>query len=118
MNLKVFGMVKDDRHRTRALVTPDGEEIGLSSNPAVFALIGTMQEETHKYAVEYHRSLRSKSSYKSKLDVIEGVGEKRRNYLLKSFGSVKAIAAASVEELSRVVPRDVAGKIFKHFRET
>ena len=59
--LPVFGMVKDDRHRTRALVTPDGDEIGLAANPAVYALIGTIQEEAHRFAVEYHRNLRSKT---------------------------------------------------------
>ena len=59
--LPVFGMVKDDKHRTRALVSPEGEEIGLSANPAVFALIGTIQEEAHRFAVEYHRKLRSKN---------------------------------------------------------
>ena len=59
--LPVFGMVKDDRHKTRALVSPDGEEIGLAANPAVFSLIGKIQEEAHRFAVEYHRNLRSKS---------------------------------------------------------
>ena len=59
--LPVFGMVKDEKHKTRALVTPDGEEIGLAANPAVFALIGTIQEEAHRFAVEYHRSLRTKT---------------------------------------------------------
>jgi len=61
INVPVFGMVKDDKHKTRALVTPDGEEIGLAANPAVFALIGTIQEEAHRFAVEYHRNLRTKS---------------------------------------------------------
>ena len=115
VTLPVFGMVKDDKHKTRALVSPQGEEIGLAANPAVFALIGTIQEETHRFAVEYHRSLRSKGSHKSKLDAIDGVGEKRRNDLLKSFGSIKAIAAASVSELSKVVPKNVAQKVFEHF---
>jgi excinuclease ABC subunit C len=117
VNLPVYGMVKDDRHRTRALVTPDGEEIGLAANPAVFALIGTIQEETHRFAIEYHRSLRSKSSHKSKLDVIEGVGEKRRNDLLKSFGSIKAITKATVEELSNIVPKNVAQNIYEHLNK-
>ena len=101
-------MVKDDRHRTRALVTPEGEEIGIAVNPAVFAFIGTIQEETHRFAIEYHRSLRSKNSYQSKLDAIEGIGEKRRNALLKSFGSLKAIKVASMEDLSKVVPKNTA----------
>lgn len=115
IDLPVFGMVKDEKHRTRALVTPDGDEIGLSANPAVFALIGTIQEETHRFAIEYHRTLRSKSSIKSKLDMIEGVGEKRRNSLLKRFGSIKAVKAASLDELSEVVPKNVAEKILTHF---
>jgi len=117
LGVPVFGMVKDGKHKTRALVSPEGEEIGIVGNPAVFALIGTIQEETHRFAVEYHRSLRSKSSYKSKLNEIEGVGEKRRNDLLKTFGSIKAIKAASVEELTKVVPKNVAVKIFAHFNE-
>ena len=115
LELPVFGMVKDDRHRTRALVTPGGEEIGLASNPVVFALIGTIQEETHRFAVEYHRGLRSKSSLKSKLDIIEGVGEKRRYDLLRAFGSVSAVAAATVDELAKVVPKNVAEKVYEHF---
>ena len=61
IKLPVFGMVKDDKHKTRALVSPDGEEIGLAANPAVFALIGTIQEEAHRFAVEYHRTLRTKT---------------------------------------------------------
>jgi len=111
----VFGMVKDDRHRTRALVTPEGEEIGIQASPAVFALIGAIQEETHRFAVEYHRSLRSKNSYQSKLDAVEGVGEKRRNALLKSFGSLKAIKEASIDDLVKVVPKNTAERVYRHF---
>ncbi|MCL2401797.1 MAG: excinuclease ABC subunit UvrC [Oscillospiraceae bacterium] len=117
VDLPVFGMVKDAKHKTRALMSPDGEEIGLTGNPAAFALIGTIQEETHRFAIEYHRNLRSKNTIKSKLDEIEGVGEKRRSDLLKSFGSVKAISAADVEELSKVVPQNVAQKIYAHFNK-
>ncbi|MCL2424777.1 MAG: excinuclease ABC subunit UvrC [Oscillospiraceae bacterium] len=61
VQVPVFGMVKDEKHRTRALVTPDGDEIGLSANPAVFALIGSIQEEAHRFAIEYHRKLRTKT---------------------------------------------------------
>jgi len=115
ISVPVYGMVKDDKHKTRALVTPEGEEIGIQANPAVFAFIGKIQEETHRFAVEYHRTERSKNTYKSKLDAIPGVGEKRRNYLLKEFGSLKAVKAASVEELKGVVPKDVAERIFEYF---
>ena len=73
LGIPTFGMVKDDRHRTRALETPDGREIGISGNPAVFAFIGTIQEETHRCAIEYQRSLRSAKLH-STLDAIPGVG--------------------------------------------
>ena len=115
IRLPVFGMVKDDKHKTRALVSPDGDEIGLTANPAVFALIGTIQEETHRFAVDFHRNLRSKRAYKSKLDLIEGIGEKRRNDLLKTFGSIKAVAKASVEEIAKVTPMNVAERVYEYF---
>ncbi len=115
--LPVFGMVKDDRHRTRALVSPGGDEIGIVSRPDVFALIGAIQEETHRFAIEYHRSLRSRTSYKSKLDGIPGVGEKRRSALLKHFKSLKTIKDASAEELAAVVPKDAAENIYRYFHD-
>ncbi|MCL1835031.1 MAG: excinuclease ABC subunit UvrC [Oscillospiraceae bacterium] len=115
VDLPVLGMVKDDKHRTRDLVTPEGEKVGLSANPAVFAHIGSIQEETHRFAIEYHRSLRSKNSIKSKLDEIEGIGEKRRNELLKRFGSIRAIARAEKDELAAVVPDKVAEKVHAYF---
>ncbi|MDR2599708.1 MAG: excinuclease ABC subunit UvrC [Oscillospiraceae bacterium] len=65
INVPVFGMVKDAKHRTRALISPDGEEIGLASNPAAYAFIGSIQEETHRFVVEYHRKLRSKTMLES-----------------------------------------------------
>ena len=107
-------MVKDERHRTRALETPEGREIGISGNPAVFALIGTIQEETHRCAIEYQRSLRS-AKLRSGLDDIPGIGEKRRSELLKAFGTVKAVKAADYEQLCAVVPRNAARAVFEHF---
>jgi excinuclease ABC subunit C len=115
ISLPVFGMVKDDRHRTRALITADGEEIGISGLPSVFSFIGNIQEETHRFAIEYHRTLRSKRVRKSKLDDIPGVGDKRKAELLKYFKSIKAIEEASIEELNRVVPKNTAQAIYLHF---
>ena len=109
-----FGMVKDDRHRTRALISPEGQEIGISQNQAVFALIGGIQEETHRFAIEYQRSLRSEN-YGSTLDKIPGVGDKRRNELIKTFKSVKAIREASLEQLRLVVPRNTAQAVYDYF---
>lgn len=112
-----FGMVKDDHHRTRGLVAPDGREFGISTVPAVFALIGRIQEEVHRFAITYNRALGAKKVRGSSLDQIEGVGEKRRNDLLKHFGTIENIRAASVDELARVVPRTVAENVHDYYEK-
>ena len=112
----VLGMVKDDKHRTRALATPEGGEIGLEGNPAAFSFIGRCQEETHRFAIEYQRQLRSKKLH-SRLDEIPGVGQVRRNALLKHFGSLKAIRAATEEELRQAVPKNTARAVYRFFHE-
>ena len=112
--LPVFGMVKDDRHRTRALISSAGREIGIQGNLAVFALIGNIQEETHRYSIEFQRSLRQEA-YGSSLDKIPGVGPKRRDELIRAFQSVRAIRAASREELQKVVPKNTAAAVYEYF---
>ena len=116
LTVPVFGMVKDDRHRTRALIRSDGREIGIKGNQAVFSLVGAIQEETHRFAIEYQRSLRSEG-FASKLDAIPGVGEKRRADLIKSFKSVKAIREASLGQLELVVPKNTAKAVFDYFHK-
>ena len=110
--IPIFGMVKDDRHRTRALVTPEGREIGIQGNQAVFSLIGRIQEETHRFAITYNRQSHGKSVRGSTLDGIPGVGEARRIALLKKFKSVRAIREASLEELLEVVPKNAAQAVY------
>ena len=117
MNVPIFGMVKDDRHRTRALVTPEGREIGIVTNQAVFSLIGQIQEETHRFAITYHHESHTKSAMKSALDDIPGVGPRRRELLRKRFGSLKAIRSASLPELEAVLPKDAARAVFGHFHK-
>ena len=116
LELPVFGMVKDDRHRTRALINSTGHEIGINSNQAVFALIGSIQEETHRSAIEYQRSLRAES-YGSTLDKIAGVGPKRRNELIKQFKSVKAVKEADMEALCACVPKNTAQAVYDYFHK-
>ena len=118
LTMTVFGMVKDDRHRTRALVTPEGQEIAIDANQSVFAFIGTIQEETHRFAITYHRQLRSKRLRYSELDGIPGIGPKRKQDLLKSFKSLTAIGQASLYELERHLPREAALNVYKHFHPT
>ena len=113
----IFGMVKDDRHRTRALVTPEGREIGLVGNQAVFSLIGQIQEETHRFAITYHHESHTKNAMKSALDDISGVGPKRKEALRKHFGTIKAIREADVETLCAVIPRSAAEAVWNHFHK-
>ena len=115
LSFPVFGMVKDDRHRTRALVAPEGHEIRIDTNQSIFSLIGNIQEETHRFAITYHRSLRSKRLRYSRLDRIEGIGEKRKQDLLKTFKSISGISQASISELERVLPKNVAMNVYRHF---
>ena len=117
LSFPVFGMVKDDRHRTRALVTPEGEEIRIDANQAVFSMIGNIQEETHRFAITYHRQLRSKRLRYSELDSIPGIGSKRKQELLRQFKSLTAIGQATLPELERILPRDAAAAVYHHFRE-
>lgn len=115
LSFPVYGMVKDNRHRTRALVTAAGEEIGIQTVPAVFALIGQIQEETHRFAITYHQQLRSKRLRESVLDQIPGIGSVRKKQLLTHFKSIPAIEKASVSDLEQVLPSRQAQAVYDYF---
>lgn len=116
ISVPVFGMVKDSRHHTRAIVGVSGE-IALKANRSVFTFVSNLQEEVHRFAISYHRKKTAKAMVHSQLQSIEGMGEKRVTALLKTFGGVDAIGKATVEELSKVkgmtVP--VAEKVYQYF---
>lgn len=116
INIPVCGMVKDDKHRTRGLIY-NGREIELPKGSKAFRLISAIQEEAHRFAISYHKSLRSKATVKSALDDIPGIGPARRKALLKSFGSLKNIKKASLEELEKVqgMNRKVAEVVYNFF---
>lgn len=111
VDIPVFGMVKDDHHSTRALINEFRDEFQISDN--LFNWITNMQNEVHKTAIEYHRKLRDKGMTKSKLDDIQGIGEKKRTALLKKFKTVKNIKKASIEDLCSVsgINQDLAQKL-------
>ena len=98
-------------------MTPEGREIALDGTPAVFALIGTIQEETHRFAITYHREIRSKRLRYSQLDEIPGVGPKRKELLLRRFKSLTAIGQATLEELKALLPADAAAAVYQHFHK-
>lgn len=117
LSFPVYGMVKDDRHRTRALVTAAGEEIGIDGTPAVFALIGQIQEETHRFAIEYNRLLRSKRLRETVLNQIPGIGAVRAKKLLTKFHSVAAIERADRAALETVLPPGQAQIVYEFFHQ-
>ncbi|MDE6210022.1 MAG: excinuclease ABC subunit UvrC [Lachnospiraceae bacterium] len=116
INIPVCGMVKDDHHRTRGLYY-NGEEIAIDTHGEMFKLITRIQDEAHRFAIEFHRSLRGKNQIKSILDDIPGVGETRRKSLMKHFKSIEEIKNASVEELKEVpsLNEEVANNIYSFF---
>jgi excinuclease ABC subunit C len=101
MDIAVCGMVKDDNHHTRGLYY-NNRELPIDKSSELFKLITRIQDETHRFAIEYHRSLRQKNQVHSILDDIKGIGPTRRRALMKYFKSLEAIQAAEIDEIQRV----------------
>lgn len=120
MNISVplFGMVKDDKHRTRA-VTGDGGEIAISSKRALFTFLSKMQDEVHRFAIGYHHARRSKNTFKSSLTNIDGVGEVRAKSLLKYFRTIDNISKADLTELENApkMTKDSALAVYRYFHD-
>ena len=116
IDIPVCGMVKDDNHRTRGLYF-NNVELPIDTRSEGFKLITRIQDEAHRFAIEYHRSLRSKAQVKSVLDEIPGVGPARRKALMRAFRSIEEIKAASVEELAALpeINRRAAEEIYGYF---
>ena len=116
LNIPVFGMVKDSKHRTRAITT-EGSEIEIKNNSRVFTFITKIQDEVHRFTISYHRKLRGKSVKISELTNIEGIGKVKANALLKTFGSIDAVKNASKSELLKVkgITDEIVENIEKYF---
>ena len=114
LDIPVYGLVKNDKHRTRTIVNEDGKEYEVKSSE-IFNLITYIQDEVHETAIEYHRKLRNKRMKKSELDEIEGIGDARKQALLKRFKSIENIKKASVAELCLVdgINEKIAEKILE-----
>lgn len=110
-NVKIAGLVKDNNHRTRGLINDKGEEILLPNDHALLFFLTRMQDEVHRFAISFHHNLRSRSISSSFLDSIEGIGPKRKELLFKTFGSLKKIKEAPLEELTQYLPLSLAKKI-------
>ena len=111
LDIPIFGMVKDDKHSTRALMNKNREELKISQE--LFNLITTFQDSVHDTAIGYHKKLREQELKKSALDNIKGIGEVKKNALLKKFGSTKKISEANIEEIMKIkgINEELARKI-------
>ena len=115
-SIPLFGMVKDNKHRTRA-ITDAGKEIAINNKRSVFTLVSNIQEEVHRFAIGYHRQKRKNTSFKSSLTEIEGVGERRAKALLKHFGTIANIKEADLQELEAApaMNKVVARTVYSYF---
>lgn len=113
LSVHICGLSKDDKHSTAMLLDEDGNQVPIDTKSPLFFLLTRMQDEVHRYAISFHRQVRSKSLFSSILDEVEGIGEARKKKLLNHFKSVKKMKEASLEELEAVIPKNTASKLYK-----
>ena len=113
LSVHICGLSKDDKHSTAMLLDEDGKQVPIDTKSPLFFLLTRMQDEVHRYAISFHRQVRSKSLFSSILDEVEGIGEARKKKLLNHFKSVKKMKEASLEELEAVIPKNTASKLYE-----
>lgn len=113
LSVHICGLSKDDKHSTAMLLDEDGNQVPIDTKSPLFFLLTRMQDEVHRYAISFHRQVRSKSLLSSILDEVEGIGEARKKKLLNHFKSVKKMKEASLEELEAVIPKNTAAKLYE-----
>ena len=116
IDVPVYGMVKDDKHRTRA-ITEDGGEIAIQSTRAVFTLVSSIQDEVHRFAIGYHRQQRKKAAISTTLTSIPGIGETRAKALMKHFTTIRAVSEATEEMLEETpgMNAPAARAVYRYF---
>lgn len=117
LNIRVIGLVKNDKHKTSSIIDEDGRVLNVKSDSNLFLFFSKIQEEVHRFAITYHRNIKAKGALSSVLDMVPGIGEVRKKELLKKFGSLKKMKEATVEELSEVVSSDVAVILFDYLQK-
>ncbi len=117
LEIPIIGLVKDKNHRTSYIMNEKYEILNVGKDSKLFLFLTRIQEEVHRYAISYHRNIKSKGALSSVLDVVPGIGEKRKKELLKNFGSLKKMKEASVDELEKIVGHDIALNLLKYLSE-
>ncbi len=116
LNIPIIGLKKDDKHRTSSIVDQDLHTIQIDSKSNLFLFLSKIQDEVHRFAITYHRNIKSKGMLSSLLDFVPGIGEKRKKDLLRHFGSLKKMKEASKEDLEKVVNKDVADNLYHYLQ--
>ena len=117
LNIKIVGLVKDSHHRTNHLLDENYNLIEIPNDSNLFLYLSRIQEEVHRFAITYHRDIKSKGALVSVLDMVPGIGEKRRKELLKKFGSLKKLKEASIKDLETIIPSDIAKSLHEYLKE-
>ncbi len=117
LNIPIIGLVKDKNHRTSHIMNENYELLDVKKDSNLFLFLTKIQEEVHRYAIAYHRNIKSKGALASLLDVVPGIGEQRRKDLLRHFGSLKKMKEASLEDLKQVLPEEVSENLFSYLKE-
>ncbi len=117
IQIKVIGLKKDDKHKTSVIVDSNNIEIPLPKDNNLFLYLTRMQDEVHRFAITYHRDIKTKGLISSILDNVSGIGDKRKKELLKKYKSITKIKEASIEELSKIIPENVAIDLKKYLSE-
>ena len=117
LSIPIIGLKKDKKHRTSIVIDQDFHILEIPKDSHLFLYLSKIQEEVHRFAITYHRNLKSKGSLSSYLDVIPGIGEIRKKELLRKFGSLKKMREASLEELKEILNQDVALRLFNALHE-
>lgn len=117
LNIKVIGVKKDDHHNPKSII--DGNtynEIDIDKKSNVFRLLARIDEEVHRFTINYHKEIRSKGSISSVLDNIEGIGEKRKKFLIKKYGSISKMKELTIEDLNEILPEKAANNLFEYLK--
>ena len=117
LKIPIIGLVKDKNHRTSYIMNQNYDILPVSKDSKLFLFLTRIQDEVHRYAITYHRNIKAKGALSSVLDVVPGIGEIRKNELLKKFGSLKKMREASLNELSEIVGKEVGKKLQEYLKE-
>ena len=117
LSIPIIGLVKDKKHSTSYIMNDKLERLNVKSDSNLFLFLTRIQDEVHRYAITYHRNIKSKGALASVLSMAPGIGEVKRKQLLRKFGSLKKIKESSIDELSAVIGQDAATKLFNYLKE-